>query len=173
MPVAAVFENLEDGPTMDELVELYAGLTRDHVRSLLRIRRPQLERTRISAMMLILFDQGTAVAIAEWFREHTVKTTLEQGWDTLVNGDLLKAAEAAGFNLLLTTDNNMAYQQNFKTGRLRLLFSAATSGDCCGGSSGSGSGPPGIRFWCSTLPSAPASRRRRCASLTLDLHQVG
>jgi uncharacterized protein (DUF433 family) len=35
MPVAAVFENLEDGVTIDELVELYDGLTRDHVKSVL------------------------------------------------------------------------------------------------------------------------------------------
>jgi len=35
MPVAAVFENLEDGVTIDELVELYAGLTRDHVKAVL------------------------------------------------------------------------------------------------------------------------------------------
>jgi uncharacterized protein (DUF433 family) len=35
MPVAAVFENLEDGITIDELVDLYDGLTRDQVRSVL------------------------------------------------------------------------------------------------------------------------------------------
>ena len=35
MPVAAVFENLEDGVTIDELVELYDGLTRDHVKTVL------------------------------------------------------------------------------------------------------------------------------------------
>jgi uncharacterized protein (DUF433 family) len=35
MPVAAVFENLEDGVTIDELVDLYAGLTRDQVKSVL------------------------------------------------------------------------------------------------------------------------------------------
>lgn len=35
MPVAAVFENLEDGLTIDELVELYAGLTREQVQSVL------------------------------------------------------------------------------------------------------------------------------------------
>jgi uncharacterized protein (DUF433 family) len=35
MPVAAVFENLEDGVTIDELIELYAGLTRDHVEAVL------------------------------------------------------------------------------------------------------------------------------------------
>jgi uncharacterized protein (DUF433 family) len=35
MPVAAVFENLEDGVTIDELVGLYDGLTREQVRAVL------------------------------------------------------------------------------------------------------------------------------------------
>ena len=36
----------------------------------------------------------------------------KQGWDTLKNGELLAAAEADGFDMLLTTDKNMSYQQN-------------------------------------------------------------
>jgi hypothetical protein len=39
---------------------------------------------------------------------------IERGWDRLSNGDLIAAAEAAGFELLLTTDRNMRYQQNLK-----------------------------------------------------------
>jgi len=35
MPVAAVFENLEDGLTIDEIVELYDGLTREQVQAVL------------------------------------------------------------------------------------------------------------------------------------------
>jgi uncharacterized protein (DUF433 family) len=35
MPVAAVFENLEDGVTIDELVELYDGLTREQIKAVL------------------------------------------------------------------------------------------------------------------------------------------
>ena len=35
MPVSAVFENLEDGVTIDELVELYDGLTREQVQAVL------------------------------------------------------------------------------------------------------------------------------------------
>src|SRR5258708_2917272 len=66
--------------------------------------------------MRILFDQGAPVPIAAWLREHTVRTTLEEKWDTLANGELLRVAEQAGFDILLTTDNNMAYQQNL-TGR--------------------------------------------------------
>ncbi|MCU1235244.1 MAG: hypothetical protein JWP63_3211 [Candidatus Solibacter sp.] len=38
------------------------------------------------------------------------------GWQGLENGALLDAAEQAGFDLLLTCDQNVRYQQNF-TGR--------------------------------------------------------
>jgi hypothetical protein len=66
--------------------------------------------------MLILFDQATPVPIRRHLKRHTVRTAFQQGWDQLVNGDLLSATEQAGFDLLLTTDKNMHYQQNL-TGR--------------------------------------------------------
>jgi hypothetical protein len=66
--------------------------------------------------MLILFDQGTPVAIRNFLPGHTVKTAYQQGWSTLLNGDLLRVAEQNGFDLLLTADKNMVYQQNL-TGR--------------------------------------------------------
>ncbi|MGD1092471.1 MAG: DUF433 domain-containing protein [Bryobacteraceae bacterium] len=43
MPVSAVFENLEDGVTIDELVELYDGLTRDQVKAVLDFAARSLE----------------------------------------------------------------------------------------------------------------------------------
>ena len=43
MPVAAVFENLEDGITIDELIELYDGLTRDQVKAVLDFAAHSLE----------------------------------------------------------------------------------------------------------------------------------
>lgn len=71
--------------------------------------------------MRILFDQGAPVPIAAWLREHTVRTTLEEKWDTLVNGELLRVAEQADFDILLTTDNNMAYQQNLTGRRIAIV----------------------------------------------------
>ena len=44
-----------------------------------------------------------------------------QGWDTLSNGELLNAAEEAGFGLLLTTDRRIRYQQNLKMRRIALV----------------------------------------------------
>jgi uncharacterized protein (DUF433 family) len=43
MPVAAVFENLEDGLTIDEIVELYDGLTREQVQAVLDFAAQSLE----------------------------------------------------------------------------------------------------------------------------------
>ena len=42
-------------------------------------------------MMLVLFDQGTPVPIRLFLKEHTVQTTAGRGWDTIENGELLKA----------------------------------------------------------------------------------
>ena len=62
--------------------------------------------------MRILFDHGTPRGIARWLEGHSVREAKAQGWDTLTNGELLKAAEDAGFDLLLTTDQNLPHQQN-------------------------------------------------------------
>lgn len=62
--------------------------------------------------MLILFDQGTPSPLAMFLAGHTVKNAKDLGWDALSNGELLKAAEDSGFQLLLTTDKNIRYQQN-------------------------------------------------------------
>jgi hypothetical protein len=71
--------------------------------------------------MLVLFDQGTPVPIRPFLKEHTVQTTAERGWDTLENGELLKAAEAAGFDVLVTPDKNMPYQQNLTVRTIALV----------------------------------------------------
>jgi hypothetical protein len=49
--------------------------------------------------MLILFDQGTPVPIRNFLPGHVIKTAYQQGWSTLVNGDLLRVAEETGFEL--------------------------------------------------------------------------
>jgi hypothetical protein len=71
--------------------------------------------------MRILFDQGTPVPIARFLKEHVVRTALEEGWDRLRNGDLLRVCEQAGFDVLLTTDNSIAYQQNLIGRRIAII----------------------------------------------------
>jgi hypothetical protein len=78
--------------------------------------------------MPIIFDQATPVPIRPFLEGHTVRTAAQQGWDRLRNGDLLTAAEEAGFDLLLTTDKNMRYQQNLVGRRIASWFSAGSNG---------------------------------------------
>lgn len=63
--------------------------------------------------MLILFDNGTPRTLARYLIDHhTVTEARARGWEELENGELLTAAEAAGFEVLVTTDKNLSYQQN-------------------------------------------------------------
>lgn len=76
--------------------------------------------------MRILFDQCTPVGIKRVLREHEVKTAAEQGWSRLQNVELLRAAEAVGFDVLITSDQNLVYQQNLRG--MRLAVVALSSG---------------------------------------------
>jgi hypothetical protein len=72
--------------------------------------------------MRVLFDQGTPVPIRRALEKHSVKTAREQGWSTLLNGDLLRAAEEAGFDVLLTTDTSIPYQQNLENQKVAIVI---------------------------------------------------
>jgi hypothetical protein len=71
--------------------------------------------------MLILFDNGTPAPLRYALKGHTVVEAIERGWERLVNGELIEAAEAAGFELLVTTDKNMRYQQNLKGRKIAFV----------------------------------------------------
>ena len=62
--------------------------------------------------MQVLFDNGVPRGVASVLKEHVVEEARDRGWDRLTNGDLLRAAEAAGFEILVTTDRNIRRPQN-------------------------------------------------------------
>ena len=71
--------------------------------------------------MRILFDQGAPFPISRYLTGHTVGISADLGWDRLQNGELLTAAEQAGYELLLTTDKNLRYQQNLKDRMISIV----------------------------------------------------
>jgi hypothetical protein len=71
--------------------------------------------------MLILFDNGRPAPLRNALKDHIVVEATERGWDRLTNGDLIAAAEDAGFEVLLTTDKNMRYQQNLKDRKIAFV----------------------------------------------------
>ena len=77
--------------------------------------------------MRILFDQGTPQPLRRYLPGHMVDTVYEQGWSTLQNGVLLATAEQAGYDLFITTDQNLRYQQNLTGRRLAIVALRTTS----------------------------------------------
>jgi hypothetical protein len=75
----------------------------------------------------VLFDQGTPAPLRSKLLGHDVKTAFECGWDKLENGALLAAAEADGFEVLVTTDQNLRYQQNLAQRRLCVVVLNTTN----------------------------------------------
>jgi|SRR5581483_6440827 len=71
--------------------------------------------------MRILLDQGTPVGIKRFLGHHTVNTAYELGWSTLLNGELLRVAEKSNFDVFVTTDQNLVYQQNVSQRRIAIL----------------------------------------------------
>ena len=76
--------------------------------------------------MKVLFDQGTPVPLRQSLPGHDVRTAFELGWSTLLNGELLRVAEAAGFDAIVTTDKNIRHQQNVAGTRLGVLVLPTT-----------------------------------------------
>jgi predicted nuclease of predicted toxin-antitoxin system len=71
--------------------------------------------------MRILFDNGTPAPLRHVLGGHTVVEAMERGWDRLVNGELIAAAEAEGFDVLLTTDKNMRHQQDLSGRKIAFV----------------------------------------------------
>ena len=76
--------------------------------------------------MRILFDQGTPLPLREHLNPHSISTAFELGWSNLENGQLLSAAEML-FDLFITTDQQLRYQQNLASRQLAILVLLTTS----------------------------------------------
>ena len=64
--------------------------------------------------MRLLLDESVPVRLKRHLPNHFVQTVVELGWSGVKNGDLLRRA-AANFDILITVDKNLPYQQNLAT----------------------------------------------------------
>lgn len=77
--------------------------------------------------MRVLFDQGTPAPLRHALSAHIVETAYERGWSSLKNGELIVAAETAAFEVFVTTDKNLKYQQNLVGRRMAIVVLQTTS----------------------------------------------
>ena len=72
--------------------------------------------------MRILFDHNVPVKLRTFLAGHEVQTVVEMNWSPqLENGELLRAAEEAGFDVLITSDQNIRFQQNLTGQKMALV----------------------------------------------------
>jgi len=69
----------------------------------------------------VLFDHNVPTKLRRSLAGHKVHTAQEMQWQQLENGDLLTAGEAAGFEVMVTGDQNLSYQQNLTGRKLGLV----------------------------------------------------
>jgi hypothetical protein len=71
--------------------------------------------------MRILFDKSVPYPLRRYLSPHAVQFAEDLGWDLISNGKLLSAAEAEGFDLMVTADQNISYQQNLSRRKIGLV----------------------------------------------------
>ena len=76
--------------------------------------------------MKVLIDENLPRKLAGHLKGHECRTVAECGWAGKKNGELLSLAEPE-FDVLLTLDKNIPYQQDLKLGRIAILIVRAHS----------------------------------------------
>ncbi len=72
-------------------------------------------------MKRVLLDHCVPYPLKLVLKGHSVRSAGEEGWEQLSNGALLNAAEAASFEVLITSDKNLRYQQNLSTRKIAII----------------------------------------------------
>ena len=71
--------------------------------------------------MRILFDVNVPEPLRRYLTEHTVDTAREKGWVEVRNGNLLDNAEREGYEIMITADQSMRYQQNMANRQIAVI----------------------------------------------------
>lgn len=79
--------------------------------------------------MKVLLDENLPHKLRSALASHDVSTAAYMGWAGVKNGELLALAEAAGFQVFLTADRNLAYQQNLSGRVIALVVLTAHTWD--------------------------------------------
>ena len=72
-------------------------------------------------MKNVLFDTCVPRPLRASLSGHNVRRAQEQGWGALKNGELLQMAATGGFDVFVTSDKNLQYQQNLKDRAIAIL----------------------------------------------------
>jgi predicted nuclease of predicted toxin-antitoxin system len=75
----------------------------------------------------VLLDEQLPRHLARELRGHDVTTVQQEGWTGLKNGELLRRAADAGFEVLITADRGFEFQQNLSQTQLAVILLVAAT----------------------------------------------
>ncbi|HET6840654.1 MAG TPA: DUF5615 family PIN-like protein [Candidatus Angelobacter sp.] len=71
--------------------------------------------------MRVLFDKNVPHGVRHFLTEHQVETVDDHGWERISNGELIQTAETTDFEVVITADQNIVYQQNLSGRKIALV----------------------------------------------------
>jgi hypothetical protein len=77
--------------------------------------------------MRILLDECAPRPLKRELADYEIRTVVEMGWSGKKNGELLRLMSQEGFTILLTTDQNLRYQQNLQQAGVAVIVLVASS----------------------------------------------
>ncbi len=76
--------------------------------------------------MKVLFDHNVPRKLRKYLKVHLVTTAAQMGWAELANGELIQRAELSGFDVFVTGDQGIRYQQNHALRRIPIILLSST-----------------------------------------------
>jgi uncharacterized protein (DUF433 family) len=119
VPLQLLFDSLERGHTLEEFLEGYPTVSREMAIAVLEEAQQLLSA---QAWMRVLLDECVSEGLRNYLAEHECQTARYAGFAGLENGQLLTAAEAAKFEVLLTVDRGFEYQQNLGHRQIAVII---------------------------------------------------
>jgi uncharacterized protein (DUF433 family) len=106
VPLRNLIDYLEGGHRLEELLDAFPSVSREQAVDALKAAHEAL------TARAVLLDEQLPRQLAQKLSGHDVRIVQQQGWAGLRNGELLQRAADAGFDVFLTDDRNLEFQQN-------------------------------------------------------------
>ncbi len=115
-----MIENAKGGVSLEELTtEVYPNLGIERARRIIAYAHAHAHGLRVSAGFSL--TESVPIALRRLLTGHDARSVIYMGWSALKNGDLIAQAEAESFEILITADQNIRYQQNMTRRRLSVI----------------------------------------------------
>jgi hypothetical protein len=72
-------------------------------------------------MLRVLFDKNVPYPLRRHLIDCQVQTADDEGWEQISNGELILCAEKAGYQVIVTCDQNIQYQQNLTRRKISMV----------------------------------------------------